>query len=479
MLKSFLGDTFVYGAARLLAPIGSVLLLPVYTSFLNPAEFGIVALFEVGATILTNVMLLGIDQIIPRHFLGEEAAELDSYISAGLYLCLASAATFLCTTIVLVLPLLNSLLQGHAISAYRGLLPFLAAQSAAAVPVYFAVVILRMKRRVFATNLVTLGLFVLRSAVSLVLLVGTDFRVEALVLGNVAATAGMAICCLYLLRYCLANAPRMKQLREVAYQAFFMWTNVLVATAGQTADRISLGALVPAGELGKYSVSHKISSSLQFAGATWLYVFQPYLFRRRAGENPQLKHLIGMTAAFLAVIAIGVMALRYHIIAFLAHGNEYAEAATYIPLLLLAFWLKYVWSFLSQELVKANRTPLVPVISSVGTVCLVLSLLLLVPAVGVLGAAIGLVIYRSVNITLAYVAVRGYDSDIPWRMLIPCGVLLGLVSWTSSTGTAELAVQGMGLAISICLLVHQVSSMLVRADMSSLRRKAAFWRLFS
>lgn len=65
-MSSLIKNTFFYSAGNLLSKTVNFLLLPIYTSFLSPSEFGIVSSMEVFSTILLIFFTLGLERAIYR-----------------------------------------------------------------------------------------------------------------------------------------------------------------------------------------------------------------------------------------------------------------------------------------------------------------------------------------------------------------------------------------------------------------------------
>ena len=68
MLKRFLKDSVVYSTSTLLSRGISILLIPLYTRFLQPEEYGALDLLTVMATIINYIVALEISQGVARSY---------------------------------------------------------------------------------------------------------------------------------------------------------------------------------------------------------------------------------------------------------------------------------------------------------------------------------------------------------------------------------------------------------------------------
>lgn len=455
MHKRFLIDTIIYGTTRSAPPIVSLLLLPIFTSLLSPSEFGIVALFEVEATILTNMMMFGIDGVIPRYFNDVHEADLDSWISSGLIICMSGAVVFFALVASFAGPIVDGFLLQHEIYPYRTLVIVVALQASAMVPVLYLQVLLRMQAKPIAVSLCAFGLFVLRTSITLLLLFMTQYRVEAFVFGNTVASITMGLLCLILLKTHLSTIPPKKQLSNLARQSFFMWTHSLIATFSQTADRIALARWSLSSDLGRYAVAGKISNILQFSSTTLSYALQPYFFRKAAGVDSSLRKVIGFTVTILSALGIAIIAARHYIVDALVVGEGFQEAVNCVPFLILAAWLKHNWGLLSQGLVKSGRAHWIPLTTFAATIALVVALFSLVPTYGAIGACAGLAIYRGFAVAGGYWAARSKDSDMPWGVTLAAGGTLVLSCIGPLWYPHETVIHSFCFAITILILGFQ------------------------
>ncbi|MBL0198953.1 MAG: hypothetical protein IPP81_01940 [Chitinophagaceae bacterium] len=59
--KKLLGDSFIYGLSGIITSFIGVFLIPLYTSVFNPEDYGIIALLSSLQTIVTIIIIFGMD----------------------------------------------------------------------------------------------------------------------------------------------------------------------------------------------------------------------------------------------------------------------------------------------------------------------------------------------------------------------------------------------------------------------------------
>ena len=87
----------IYGLANLGIRGLNFLLLPVYTHYLSPVDYGMIALAETLAMFMLQVINMGFDASIQRLYFQhvDPAEELSSYVGSALRFAFAMEATFL------------------------------------------------------------------------------------------------------------------------------------------------------------------------------------------------------------------------------------------------------------------------------------------------------------------------------------------------------------------------------------------------
>jgi O-antigen/teichoic acid export membrane protein len=86
------GSMAVYGAANVLSGAIPLLLLPVLTRVLSPADFGLAAMFSVVLAMLVPVVGLGTKHAFMVRFFGEHGGDMGHFLTTCLTLTAASSA---------------------------------------------------------------------------------------------------------------------------------------------------------------------------------------------------------------------------------------------------------------------------------------------------------------------------------------------------------------------------------------------------
>jgi O-antigen/teichoic acid export membrane protein len=187
------------------------------------------------------------------------------------------------------------------------------------------------------------------------------------------------------------------------------WMGTLASLANQRLDQLLMIPLVPARELGLYAVAVTIASLSTILSSQIVTVVLP---RIAAGEHDLLP--IAMRCLFIVVfvtevaLAIGTTFLLVPIF-----GADFAGARGLVYVLLLAWLAQSGVSTLSQSLVAAGRPATASIAEGVAVAITLPGLLVLLPSMGAMGAAlVSLAAYSTTLVILILAASRRFGHRI-------------------------------------------------------------------
>jgi O-antigen/teichoic acid export membrane protein len=175
-------------------------------------------------------------------------------------------------------------------------------------------------------------------------------------------------------------------------------------------DRFFLSLYLPLRDVGIYLIGTSIAAVIKFFPAAFGTAWMPFAFdSMRRADAPRLY-------ARLATYAFGVLVVCGLVVAGLADDvvdlmvpPEFQAAATVVPLLTLGMAIQALMGFLATSLNIAKRTRPYPLIAAVGAAASVIGSVLLIPRLGMLGAALATVAGQTVaTATMVYFAQRAY-----------------------------------------------------------------------
>ena len=172
--NSFLRNAFLYTIATMMTPAIGVILLPVYTAYLTPAEYGIMTTVQAFVGVLQLIMILSLHGAVTRLYYDfiDKNEERKKYIGS-IFLFILLFAGLLSISLLLLKPILSNLLFHNIPSEpfflYMVLLSFLTGI------IWMPLALLRVQERAWNFFIISLlkSLFIL--ILSLYMVIGLEW----------------------------------------------------------------------------------------------------------------------------------------------------------------------------------------------------------------------------------------------------------------------------------------------------------------
>lgn len=328
----------VYTIANAINSAIPLLLLPVLTRYLSPAEYGLVSMFTVLTAVATALIGLGTHGAVTREYYRRSQAEFARFVGTCLLILFAS-------DVVLSLAIF---LGRHPLSELTGIpRPWLAAallMGTGQLLCSIALVIWQVRGLPAVYGAFQIGASLLNAALSLALVVGFGMGWEGRVIGQVGAVLLMGIAAIGLLtreswiRIGFDGGCARDALRYGAPLVF----HSLGATAVAMADKTIIANLVSLGETGMYVVAGQIAMAITFLADSFNRAYAPWLFEKlKEGKSAIRDRIVVGTYAYFAVMLLlaGLLSVAAPLLLKVFVGPKFADAAQYI------FWLALAAAF--------------------------------------------------------------------------------------------------------------------------------------
>lgn len=229
------------------------------------------------------------------------------------------------------------------------------------------------------------------------------------------------------------SAPQRELLRQLLLFGLplvgFELTNILLAFG----DRAVVRALVGEEALGHYSAAYNLGDTLQkFLMFPIALSVQPMYMRLWAEEGPEATaDFLSKAASFFFLLSIpavvGVTAVREPLLLLLA-GQEYLDGANVLPLSFGGYMLYGGYAVLAAGLFLHKKTARTSVAALVAAAANLGLNLLLVPHMGILGAAVATAIaYTGLLVALCVMSFRLLPFALPWGALLRFSLISALM----------------------------------------------------
>jgi O-antigen/teichoic acid export membrane protein len=347
------------------------LLLPILSRYLSPADYGIIALWQVLFSFVTVLVGLGVHGALTIYCfdVGRDAPDrtdlLGSYI-AGNFLVLGV------TTIAVagVLGLLSPVIQAYLVDIPTGWILATAwvATATGIVNLTLAYLNAEMKARSYAA--VTNGQTIANAAISLLLVVAFALGWQGRLAGQAVGAVSVALCCLaYLSRQGLLSAPpRLSLVRHSLLFAVPLLPHILSSVVRAITDRLFLSQITDLAEIGQFSVALSLASIFGVLGNAFQQAWAPWLYRNlQLGQDADRNKIVRLTyAGFIAfaVLGVGFASLAPWIFSWLV-GARFAAGTRFMWWLTGAACLQGAYYLVVPYIAYSKRTHYSSIVSTI------------------------------------------------------------------------------------------------------------------
>jgi O-antigen/teichoic acid export membrane protein len=380
----------IYSVPPFLSRLVSVLVLPVYTRYLQPADYGCLAILDLMVTILGIVIGAGMGNAVTRyHFDVQDNVERDRVWWTGLTF-VALMATAMVGPAWLLRQRLASLTLGAALNQgglyYALVLPTLWCN----VIGELLSVYLQVHKRLGVYSGIHLARLFINVGLNLFLLTVLHLGIVGLLLGNLitgGVIAGALLVPFYRSRgpY-VVHGPLIQPLWRFGSPLVM---TALLATVMHQADRYLLRLFIDLDHIGLYSLAYTIGQAIN---ALYLVPFSitwgPVVYE--IARRPDAKEVYVRTFQYfvygLALVMLGAVLFARPLLAAVV-APEYVPAADLIPIVCLAYLFFSLHEHFKVPVLLAKRTTLMPSVYCIAAVTNIAANLLLIPWLGTAGAA--------------------------------------------------------------------------------------------
>jgi O-antigen/teichoic acid export membrane protein len=401
-LKQIAKDSSIYGLSQVLSQLVGFLLLPVYTYYLTPKDYGVLAMLSLIIIVIPPFVNLGLNNAVFR-FYNECKAETEKLQLIGtshLLVCLFSS---LCLAVLVLFsgPLCLWLIDSTAHVLSFNLTVLCAwFTSMSTIPL----VVLKQQRKVKQIAMRSfLGLCV-NVLTTLFFVVYLEWGVLGSVLGNVAGGATSALLVIIAVRketWRFFSKERIRSLLgySLPFVPYFLQA-VIMSIIGQYIVKEYVGLE----DAGFYSIAWRFVLPLALVLGAFNNSWAAFKFDIRFNDPDPKKSYREIFSFYTVVVGIGwlLVSLWMPEILKMVVAPLYHDATNLIPILALIPLIQNIRSMLTTGFEMAVRPRFLPLITFFGLVVLLIACYLLLPLYKVTGVAISVVVGWTATAIITY-----------------------------------------------------------------------------
>lgn len=421
-------NSFLYTFSALLVKAISFLLLPIYTLFLTPEDYGITNLAYGFTDVATYIVAFSLYSAIVRFYADykDDRSKLRRFYGTAVTFLAISGAVFFCLGIIFNKVIISWFFGG--VSFYPIVLLVLLTLTFFSLHIMHQSILQGMQqgRKLTIINLVVFGF-----QVGLNLLFIGVFKLGAagVLLSSLIINLGYTVFMVFdlkksrLITFCIDLPILMEAL---VYSIPIMPHN-LSTNIASFASRVFINNSGSLASVGLYSVATQFSMLIDTVQSSVNLAFAPWFYEMMNKEDEDSKKDVVSLSHFLLII----YSLLYMVIGLFSQemiivmtSSRYIMAWTVIPILVIAFSVKSIYYFYVNILFYyKDAAKKIFVATLLGSLSDITIAFLLVPKYGMYGAAVSFLIAKIAVVVIVVLMSRKYN-DIGYRITDMLGTLI-------------------------------------------------------
>ena len=416
-------EAAIYGLSSVLGRFLNFLLVPLYTNYLLKAEYGVIATLYSYIGFAFIVYGFGLEAAYMRFVASMELGDKKLNFSTPFLSHVATSLVFSMALFVLADPLASIIgLESNQSVLLRYAAGILLFDTLAIIP--FAS--LRMSNRALTFATVRIFHIVLTVVLNLILLLGLRMKAEGVLLANLGASA---VAFLVLLRTIVPeftlrfSIPLYKELLRFGIPYI---PAGLAGIALQVIDRPILKALTDDATVGVYQANYRLGIFMMLVVGMFDYAWRPFFLSH--AKDADAKKLFAKVFTYFCTLALGLfLAVSFFVddlVRIQVFGRyfihpDYWVGLSVVPWVLLAYVFNGAYLNFVVGVYLEKKTTFVPYVTGAGALVNVAVNLLLIPSLGMMGAAYAtLASYMVIAVGIYFASQRYYPIAYEWGKVV-------------------------------------------------------------
>lgn len=420
---SVLKHAGIYGLGNIGIRVAGLLLVPLYTYNLTPAEYGVIEYLDLTALAIGMLFSLGLGNAIYRYYyLADGDGDRRRVVSTAFVPVLVASVVVSALMIALSPVLADRIFHAARYARYLRIVFLGFAFNTVA---EFGMTYLAVLQKSAAYSAINIVKFVIGALLNVWFIVGLRWGVEGILVSNLITNVaqGTLLCIWVIRRNGLGfSRPVLGQMVRYGYPLVLVQVSLFAINFG---DRFFLQASAGLAQVGIYALGYKFGIMLNtLVVASFFQVWNAKSFE--VAKDPEApayyRRVMTYFSVGLITAAVGMSLIIQDVITLVA-PPAYASAAALVPLILLAYAFNGIGTYFELGVKLRDKTASLGIIF-MGTALLCLGLYaVLIPRYGMFGAvAATLVAFLVKAIWVYVVSQRAYPIRFEFGRLLPLAV---------------------------------------------------------
>ncbi|MBU2636701.1 MAG: oligosaccharide flippase family protein [Bacteroidetes bacterium] len=426
-------DTAIYGTSTILGRLLNFLLVPFYTNVLLPSEYGITAYVYSLIAFLNVVYNYGMESAYFKYSSTLEIGDRKQNFNTPFLSIIISSSFFSAIILLLSKPIggLIALPEDFSrIIIYSAIILFLDA----IVIIPFASLRQTGKAKKFA--LIKFLNILINVSLNIILLVKFKLGVEGIFISGLAASAMTVVILLSDIFKNFRFNFSAKLFKELLKFGLPSLPAGLAAMMLQVIDRPILRYLTDDSSVGIYQANYRLGIFMMLVVSMFDYAWKPFFFSTAKEQNAKdifaritTYFLLGMATVFILITLLIENIVKFQIYGKFIIHPDYWSGLNIVPIILLAYLFNGLSLTFSAGIYIQKKTSYLPFITLIAAIANVVFNFLLIPMLGIIGAAFAtLISYVVMAVTMYYYSQKFYRIEYEYKKIIIIAAATSLIT---------------------------------------------------
>lgn len=417
LLRRFASQSSIYTFGTFALQFGSIILTPIYWRYLEPADYGILAIAAIVQTFLSTFLNLGLYESVTRFYYEWPAAERKRYLGAIWLLFLANSLLVTLTVYNWGAPLFNLAIRQVPFDPYLKIKIW----SAFFLAFYqIPLKLLRVREKAKLYTAFSIVTFLTGVIFSIYFVVVRHEKALGMLKGELYAAMILAFVYFTFMLKQVEVVFSIKYVKKPLAFCLPLIPSAIINSTRNILDKFLLEKYIPLHDLGIYSIGNTVGRAFHNFSRSLKTAWVPFYMRlgvERRDAHSVIARVATYYVAILAIVALSLSLISREII--ILFGKEkYIQVYSVVPAFIVAYLFLGFQFIVGSGIGIAKRTKYVPIVAGVAFAVSLGGNVLLIPRIGAYGAIFALVLTNlALSSTAYYFSNKFYPVPYEWGRL--------------------------------------------------------------
>ncbi|MCW3805809.1 oligosaccharide flippase family protein [Plebeiibacterium marinum] len=461
-----LKNSIFYTIGNIVPKAAQFLLLPLYTQYLSPEEFGLVNSINILILILTILFSLSLDKAIFRLYHDYNSTDKRTLIST----------LFLLMSLVSIVLLTICFVFKNVVSLVYETIPFYPYYIIAFLITYFNIfsllpkALLQVEQNALGFIKLTLSEFLLNTGVIVLLVVIWKQGALGMLLGlGATSVLFLPYYFTFLIKRINWKFDRLIAVEVIKYSLPLV-PMILASWILNVSDRVFLERFIGLKSVGIYSLGYKMSEIVLVFSTAFNKAYEPYYYKIANMKNISIISIKEKLKKINDLFVSGILYISFLVILFTPEivgllDERYLSAKEYVPILIIGIAILQISGLFGFTILQSKKSKFLMYSSLVSAIMNIGLNILFIPKYGVYGAAYSTTLcFLLLFIIKYYFSKKAFFISFNWKLfffqiMFLCGVLITVRFLTNVVNQAFI-IKGSVSLITLILLLREHSALM-------------------